>query len=223
MAWKAAWPASAPPAASPGDPCLQYPAPVRAGLDPGLPMSRRVPPHCDRVTVRLTATRPWPAVNAPRVSAARRRSPGRAFTTVVDGLEPAQVLLHKGRASGAHDRLHLDQAVTAARGAPVAGVAEPGMAVGGGVDGSQDEVPWLGRSLAYQLPLEDGHGGGSRWAWVMDPRWPSQASTRYPRPLPAAYRPRQAGGAGQCVGWPWVPATLTKRKQRPSAGWNASA
>jgi hypothetical protein len=42
-------------------------------------------------------------------------------------------------------------------------------------------------------------------------------------PLPATYRPRQAGGAGQCVGWPWVPATLTKRKQRPSAGWKASA
>jgi hypothetical protein len=47
----------------------------------------------------------------------------------------------------------LGQAVTAALGAPVAGVAETGMAVGGGgVDGSQDEDPWLGRSLAHQLP-----------------------------------------------------------------------
>jgi hypothetical protein len=89
----------------------------------GLLMSRRVPPHCDRATVQADRDSPLAGVNAPRVGAARRRSTGRAFTIVVDGLEPAQVLLHKGRASGAHDRLHLDQAVTAARGPPVAGVA----------------------------------------------------------------------------------------------------
>ena len=45
--------------------------------------------------VQAARDHPLPAVNAPRVSAARRRSTGRAFTIVVDGLEPAQVLLHK--------------------------------------------------------------------------------------------------------------------------------
>jgi hypothetical protein len=125
-------------------------------------MSRRVPPHCNRATVQAARDSPLAGRQRAEVSAARFRSPGRAFTIVVDGLKPAQVLLHKGRASGAHDRLHLDQAVTAARGAPVAGVAETGMAVGGGGDGSQDEDPWLGRSLAHQLAPEDGHGGGSR-------------------------------------------------------------
>ena len=50
---------------------------------------------------------------------------------------------------------------------------------------------------------------------------------RRPRPGtgagPRRRRCRQAGGAGQYVGWPWVPATLTKRKHRPSAEWSASA
>jgi hypothetical protein len=59
---------------------------------------------------------------------------------------------------------------------------------------------------------------GSRWAWVKDLRWPAQASTRYRRRSPATYTPRQAGGAGQCAGWPWAPAALTKRKHRPQPG-----
>src|SRR5512132_3880203 len=215
-----AWPALAPPAASPEDPCPQYPVPVSAGLDLGLLLSGRVPPRCYRATVQADRDSPL-AVNAPRSAGARRRSTGRAFTLVVDGLEPAQVLLHKRCSNRAHDRLNLRQAVTATLNAPVASVAQAGMAVAcRGVDGPEDEDPRLGRRLAHQLPPRV----ITLWQPVglgQGPRWPAQASTRYRRRSPATYTPGQAGGAGQCAGWPWAPAALPNRKHRPTAGWNA--
>jgi hypothetical protein len=127
------------------------------------------------------------AVNAPRSARARRRSTGRAFTLVVDGLEPAQVLLHKRCSNCAHDRLNLRQAVTATLNAPVASVAQAGMAVAcRGVNGPQDEDPRLGRRLAHQLPprvitAAAAGGPGSR----------TPDGRRRPRPGTAAGRRRR--------------------------------